>query len=117
MATKDGGPRKRGVAELPDGPPDATGLTPRQVKVLACIKEAIETRGYPPSMREIGQAVGLTSTSSVSHQLKVLEENLVEIQGMCQDALEDAVLMGCDEIQVREVLRALADSLDKPFAD
>jgi repressor LexA len=74
MATKDGGPRKRGVAELPDGPPDATGLTPRQVKVLACIKEAIETRGYPPSMREIGQAVGLTSTSSVSHQLKVLEE-------------------------------------------
>ena len=74
MATKNSGPRKRGVAELPDGPPDATGLTPRQVKVLACIKEAIETRGYPPSMREIGQAVGLTSTSSVSHQLKVLEE-------------------------------------------
>ena len=36
---------------------------------------------------------------------------------MCQDALEDAVLMGCDEIQVREVLRALADSLDKPFTD
>ena len=50
-------------------------------------------------------------------KLKVLEENLVEIQGMCQDALEDAVLMGCDEIQVLEVLRALADSLDKPFAD
>ena len=50
-------------------------------------------------------------------KLKVLEENLVEIQGMCQDALEDAVLMGCDEIQVREVLRALADSLDKPFTD
>lgn len=74
MATKNSGPRKRGVAELPDGPPDATGLTPRQIKVLACIKEAIETRGYPPSMREIGQAVGLTSTSSVSHQLKVLEE-------------------------------------------
>ncbi|ANH38340.1 LexA repressor [Nocardioides dokdonensis FR1436] len=74
MATKDGVPRKRKVAELPDGPPDATGLTPRQVKVLGCIKEAIETRGYPPSMREIGQAVGLTSTSSVSHQLKVLEE-------------------------------------------
>jgi hypothetical protein len=54
---------------------------------------------------------------SCLEKLKVLEENLVEIQGMCQDALEDAVLMGCDEIQVREVLRALADSLDKPFAD
>jgi repressor LexA len=63
-----------GVSELPDGPPDATGLTPRQQRVLATIKEAIELRGYPPSMREIGQAVGLTSSSSVAHQLRVLEE-------------------------------------------
>jgi repressor LexA len=62
------------VAELPDGAPDATGLTPRQQRVLATIKEAIEKRGYPPSMREIGQAVGLTSSSSVAHQLRVLEE-------------------------------------------
>jgi repressor LexA len=62
------------LTELPDGPPDATGLTPRQTKVLATIKEAIEKRGYPPSMREIGQAVGLTSSSSVAHQLRVLEE-------------------------------------------
>ena len=62
------------VRELPDGPPDATGLTPRQQRVLATIKDAIETRGYPPSMREIGEAVGLTSSSSVAHQLKVLEE-------------------------------------------
>ena len=64
----------RKVSELPDGPPDATGLTPRQTRVLATIKEAIELRGYPPSMREIGQAVGLTSSSSVAHQLRVLEE-------------------------------------------
>jgi repressor LexA len=62
------------VSELPDGPPDATGLTPRQQRVLATIKEAIEKRGYPPSMREIGQAVGLTSSSSVAHQLRVLEQ-------------------------------------------
>jgi len=62
------------LSELPDGPPDATGLTPRQQRVLATIKEAIEKRGYPPSMREIGQAVGLTSSSSVAHQLRVLEE-------------------------------------------
>lgn len=67
-------PRGRTVSELPDGPPDATGLTQRQLKVLATIKEAIEKRGFPPSMREIGQAVGLTSTSSVAHQLRVLEE-------------------------------------------
>src|SRR5215204_722598 len=62
------------VSELPDGPPDATGLTPRQQRVLATIKDSIETKGYPPSMREIGEAVGLTSSSSVAHQLKVLEE-------------------------------------------
>jgi repressor LexA len=62
------------VSELPDGPPDATGLTPRQQRVLAHIKDSIEKRGYPPSMREIGQAVGLTSTSSVAHQLRTLEE-------------------------------------------
>lgn len=65
---------RKNVSELPDGPPDATGLTPRQQRVLAHIKDSIEKRGYPPSMREIGQAVGLTSSSSVAHQLKVLEE-------------------------------------------
>ncbi|MCD4532516.1 transcriptional repressor LexA [Nocardioides sp. cx-169] len=65
---------KKTVSELPDGPPDATGLTPRQLRVLATIKDSIERRGYPPSMREIGQAVGLTSSSSVAHQLKTLEE-------------------------------------------
>jgi repressor LexA len=65
---------KKLVSELPDGPPDATGLTVRQQKVLATIKDAIEKRGYPPSMREIGEAVGLTSSSSVAHQLKTLEE-------------------------------------------
>ncbi len=65
---------KKTVSELPDGPPDATGLTPRQQRILAHIRDCIELRGYPPSMREIGEAVGLTSSSSVAHQLKVLEE-------------------------------------------
>ncbi len=49
------------------------GLTPRQRLVLACIRTAVEQRGYPPSMREIGEAVGLTSPSSVAHQLNALE--------------------------------------------
>ncbi|RYP86877.1 transcriptional repressor LexA [Nocardioides guangzhouensis] len=62
------------VTELPDGPPDATGLTPRQQRILAVIKDSIESRGYPPSMREIGEKVGLTSSSSVSHQLRMLEQ-------------------------------------------
>jgi len=61
------------VKELPDGPADVDGLTPRQRLVLDFIREAIERRGYPPSMREIGEAVGLTSPSSVAHQLGALE--------------------------------------------
>src|SRR4051795_4869409 len=72
--TRANGKSSRPISELPDGPPDATGLTPRQTKVLLSIKDSIEKRGYPPSMREIGQAVGLTSSSSVAHQLRVLEE-------------------------------------------
>jgi repressor LexA len=71
------GPRttsKTSVSELPDGPPDATGLTPRQQRVLNVIRDSLELRGYPPSMREIGEKVGLTSSSSVAHQLKVLQE-------------------------------------------
>src|SRR5690606_38822990 len=61
------------VSSLPDGPIDAAGLTPRQRRVLEVIKETVESRGYPPSIREMGDAVGLASSSSVAHQLKVLE--------------------------------------------
>jgi len=61
------------VTEIADGPPDGTGLTPRQRRVLEVIRDSVERRGYPPSMREIGEAVGLTSSSSVSHQLAMLE--------------------------------------------
>jgi len=61
------------VHEIPDGPADEDGLTPRQRRVLEVIRDAVERRGYPPSMREIGEAVGLTSPSSVAHQLGTLE--------------------------------------------
>ncbi len=61
------------VTELPDGPLDDAGLTLRQRTVLEVIRSAVERRGYPPSVREIGEAVGLTSSSSVSHQLATLE--------------------------------------------
>lgn len=48
-------------------------------------------------------------------KLKVLRENLEEIQQLAQDALEDAVLMGCDEAQFREVIRQLAETLRNPY--
>ena len=62
------------VHVLPDGAPDADGLTARQRLILECIQQAVADRGYPPSMREIGEAVGLASTSSVTHQLAQLEK-------------------------------------------
>ena len=61
------------VAELPDKPDPDHVLTWRQRKVLQVIRESVQKRGYPPSMREIGEAVGLTSTSSVSYQLSTLQ--------------------------------------------
>ncbi|GAA1213442.1 transcriptional repressor LexA [Streptomyces rhizosphaericus] len=51
----------------------ADGLTDRQRAIVDFIARSVADRGYPPSMREIGQAVGLTSTSSVAHQLLALE--------------------------------------------
>ena len=61
------------VHALPDGPAGGDGLTPRQRLVLETIRSSVERRGYPPSMREIGELVGLTSPSSVKHQLMALE--------------------------------------------
>jgi hypothetical protein len=48
-------------------------------------------------------------------KLKVLNENLEEIRQFCQDALEDAVLMGCDETQARDVLESLVRSIENPY--
>ena len=62
----------RSVA-FPDGPADADGLTLRQRRILEMIQATVESRGYPPSIRQMGDAVGLASSSSVAHQLKVLE--------------------------------------------
>ena len=50
-----------------------TALTERQRTILEVIRSSVTNRGYPPSIREIGDAVGLTSTSSVAHQLRTLE--------------------------------------------
>ena len=60
--------------ETPDKPDPDHVLTWRQRKVLQVIRESVQKRGYPPSMREIGEAVGLTSTSSVSYQLSTLQK-------------------------------------------
>lgn len=53
---------------------NARSLTIRQKKILETIQRAIGKNGYPPSMREIGDSVGLKSLSSVTHQLSQLEK-------------------------------------------
>lgn len=65
-----------GTDRTPDAPSGgrSSSLTERQRTILDVIRTSVTTRGYPPSIREIGDAVGLTSTSSVAHQLRTLEK-------------------------------------------
>lgn len=49
-------------------------ITPRQAEVLATIQRLTEHAGYPPTIREIGAALGLASTGTVHHHVRVLED-------------------------------------------
>jgi repressor LexA len=67
---------ERGTASSTDAAAVATEppkLTARQQSVLNFMLRYVRQRGFPPSIREIGDAVGLASPSSVAHQLKVLQ--------------------------------------------
>ena len=74
MTPRDSKSTRTPITELPDGPVDENGLTQRQLRILEAIRTAMEVKGYPPSMREIGEAAGLASPSSVKYQLEALEE-------------------------------------------
>jgi len=67
-----------------------------------------------PGLKRVWRAPDGTPVACVE-KLKILEENIDEIRDQCQEALEDAVLMGCDEAQLRAVLHEVIDALDKPF--
>jgi hypothetical protein len=56
-------------------------------------------------------------TVACVEKLKVMRENLEELGQMAQDALEDAILMGCDEHQVRQFLVSLMQSLQNPYRE
>jgi repressor LexA len=71
MSGPDDAAQLHSFPDLEDG--TEQGLTLRQRRILEVIREWVERYGYPPSVREIGEAVGLTSTSSVAHQLRALE--------------------------------------------
>ncbi|WP_420810149.1 transcriptional repressor LexA [Halopolyspora algeriensis] len=70
---REAGNAEAEVRDLPQQATTADELTPRQRNVLESIRTWMREHGYPPSVREIGNAVGLTSTSSVAYQLRVLE--------------------------------------------
>lgn len=61
-------------SSTPSGKPDPAVLSDRQRRILEVIRDAVVLRGYPPSIREIGDAAGLQSTSSVAYQLNQLEK-------------------------------------------
>src|SRR5687767_10292063 len=65
---------------------DTSTLPPRQQRILVAIRDWVVRYGYPPSTREIGDAVGLRSTSSVSKHVASLEEKgfLRRGTGMCR---------------------------------
>jgi hypothetical protein len=52
---------------------------------------------------------------SCNEKLKVLNENLDEMREVCQEALEDAILMGCDEARYREILHHMVEALANPY--
>lgn len=54
---------------------------------------------------------------SCEEKLKVLNENLAEIHQLCQDAFEDALIMGCDEEQIRNVFADVIARLENPYAE
>jgi hypothetical protein len=67
------------------------------------------TRSFPAWRTPEGAPV------SCVEKIKVLNENLTELQRLAQDALEDAVLMGCDEAQIRDVLADIVAGLVNPY--
>lgn len=68
-----------------------------------------ETSAFPVWRTPEGEPVACVE------KIKVLNENLAELRELAQEALEDAVLIGCDERQLREVLTGIVASLVNPY--
>jgi hypothetical protein len=99
--------------------PNGPGLTPRQRKILQAIRDSVQRRGYPPSMREIGEAVGLASTSSVSYQLSALQHKGYLHRDVGRPrTVERAALRGCPVGRLTMDPDVMADeALRRPVED
>ena len=75
-----------------------------QARILAYIQEVIDTRGYPPSVREIGEAVGLRSTSTVHGHLTRLEKkgllhrDAMKPRAMVFEVVQGFLIAGCKQL-------------------
>ena len=79
---------------------------------------ATEVPVTPPGDKKFEAPVWLKPDGepvSCYDKIKVLNENLEEIRQMCQDALEDGILMECDEAQLRDTLNRMVESLENPY--
>jgi repressor LexA len=109
MATEDQPERDQPALDQPARTRRRTSLSDKQLAILDVIQRSVAARGYPPSMREIGDAVGLSSLSSVTHQLNQLElsgylrrdpnrpralEVLIEMPTIEDDSAETAIPIG-----------------------
>ncbi|HEY7222925.1 MAG TPA: transcriptional repressor LexA [Micromonosporaceae bacterium] len=76
MRRRGGADELRAVEQVMTALPEvfAPDLSERQRRILEYIRATVDRRGYPPTVREIGEAVGLVSPSSVAYQLGVLEK-------------------------------------------
>jgi repressor LexA len=106
-------PGRPKVTELPD---PKTGLTRRQQAILDVIRDSIERRGYPPSIREICESAGLASTSSVAHQLAMLERKGFLRRDPNRPRAVD-MRLGSDGERPKAVRRAVAVTDDAPRGD
>jgi hypothetical protein len=77
----------------------------------APIKGKITSKASPVWRQPDGKAV------SCLEKIKVLNQNIQEIETLCADALEDGVLMGCDADQIKAALHELIDGLEAPHTD
>lgn len=76
-------------------------LSDRRLQILDCIIRATQERGYPPTVREIGLAVGLTSSSSVHFHLRALEKSgHLERDGSLTRALRPKGIAGSQNARV-----------------
>lgn len=92
------------MSTIPPSPkqkPDESTLTDRQRKVLDAIRTHIDEQGFAPSFREIGDAAGLKSPSSVKHQLQVLED-------------KGFIRMNANKGRAIEVMAGSAPNTEKP---